>query len=357
MKENYVVYKEEGRYGGWPANHGIWSWGDEILVSFREGVFKDVPGDHSISREDIQRAMFARSLDGGKSWSVCDPKLKIIPPLAKGTKINMDDVTDCPGGLDFSNPDFCATFTMSGTDEKAASWWYWSGDRGNNWNGPYTIPSFEFPNPQARTDYHILNKEELLVFYTVGTESANGREGRVICAKICEGGKRFELIGLVGEESVTEGYSIMPASGIRKNGEIVCLNRIYTLLPDGTKKFFIKQFSSADKGKNWTLEHPAVTDCGDLGGNPPALTVMKDGTWAVAYGVRREPFRMCVRFSEDEGRTWGEEKVLRNDAGCFDFGYCRMTERADGKLVACYYYNTDKDEERFIAATVFDKEL
>ena len=28
------VYKEAGRYGGWPANHGIWSWGNEIVVGF-----------------------------------------------------------------------------------------------------------------------------------------------------------------------------------------------------------------------------------------------------------------------------------------------------------------------------------
>ena len=28
------VYAERGRFGGWPANHGLWSWGDEILVGF-----------------------------------------------------------------------------------------------------------------------------------------------------------------------------------------------------------------------------------------------------------------------------------------------------------------------------------
>ena len=32
-----VVYREEGRFAGWPANHGIWAWGDEILVGFSRG--------------------------------------------------------------------------------------------------------------------------------------------------------------------------------------------------------------------------------------------------------------------------------------------------------------------------------
>ena len=30
--ENVVVFRESGRFGGWPANNGIWSWGDEIVV-------------------------------------------------------------------------------------------------------------------------------------------------------------------------------------------------------------------------------------------------------------------------------------------------------------------------------------
>jgi len=32
--KSVVVFEQEGRFGGWPANHGIWSWGDEILVGF-----------------------------------------------------------------------------------------------------------------------------------------------------------------------------------------------------------------------------------------------------------------------------------------------------------------------------------
>jgi len=28
-----TVYSEPGRFAGWPANHGIWSWGDENLAT------------------------------------------------------------------------------------------------------------------------------------------------------------------------------------------------------------------------------------------------------------------------------------------------------------------------------------
>ena len=33
-RENVIIYKEAGRYGGWPANHGLWQWGDEMVVGF-----------------------------------------------------------------------------------------------------------------------------------------------------------------------------------------------------------------------------------------------------------------------------------------------------------------------------------
>ena len=37
-----IVYQEAGRYAAWPANHGIWSWGDEILVGFEIGYPRTV---------------------------------------------------------------------------------------------------------------------------------------------------------------------------------------------------------------------------------------------------------------------------------------------------------------------------
>ena len=49
------VYDRDGRFGGWPANHGIWSWGDEILVGFSAGYYKDLgPDRHAIDRERPQ---------------------------------------------------------------------------------------------------------------------------------------------------------------------------------------------------------------------------------------------------------------------------------------------------------------
>ena len=61
-----MIYHRPGRFAGWPANHGIWSWGDEILVGFSAGSYKDLgPDRHNIDREKPELHLLARSLDGG----------------------------------------------------------------------------------------------------------------------------------------------------------------------------------------------------------------------------------------------------------------------------------------------------
>ena len=68
-----VVYKEAGRFAGWPANHGIWSWGDEILVGFSRGTYKDRGPYHHIDHDRPEEFLLARSRDGGDTWSVERP--------------------------------------------------------------------------------------------------------------------------------------------------------------------------------------------------------------------------------------------------------------------------------------------
>src|SRR6478735_1121360 len=72
--EHVTVWRESGRYGGWPANHGIWSWGDEILVGFTAGVLKtDDMTRHPIDRSAGEHHVLSRSLDGGRTWRLEEP--------------------------------------------------------------------------------------------------------------------------------------------------------------------------------------------------------------------------------------------------------------------------------------------
>src|SRR5690349_14267477 len=73
--KHVVVYRESGRFGGWPANHGIWSWGDEILAGFSAAYFLRKPPDrHPYDHTRPEEPRLARSLDGGETWSIEAPR-------------------------------------------------------------------------------------------------------------------------------------------------------------------------------------------------------------------------------------------------------------------------------------------
>jgi hypothetical protein len=85
------VFNVPGRFGGWPANHGI------------------------------------------------------APPGLKG-----QPWCDCPGGIDFTHPDLAMTLRMTATDV-GPSRFYNSTDRGHRWEGPFRLPLFGQRGVAART--------------------------------------------------------------------------------------------------------------------------------------------------------------------------------------------------------------
>ncbi len=53
----------------------------------------------------------------------------------------------------------------------------------------------------------------------------------------------------------------------------------------------------------------------------------------LTYGVRAKPFGICAKLSNDGGRTWTGELVLRDDCAGRDIGYPRTVQPPDGKIV------------------------
>ena len=117
---------------------------------------------------------------------------------------------------------------------------------------------------------------------------------------------------------------------------------------------WIEAWLTEDNGKTWQYLNKPAESTGASQGNPSSLIKLKDGRLAITYGFRSTPYGMRARLSNDEGRTWGEEIILRDDAGGWDLGYPRSVQRTDGKIVTVYYHNDHKDSERYIAATIWD---
>jgi hypothetical protein len=90
QSKNVVVYQEAGRFGGWPANQGVWSWGDEIVVGLRSAIFKVNPVSHAVDNAKPQDEYQARSLDGGLTWNIEKPPSLVRPENGRPQPV------DCP---------------------------------------------------------------------------------------------------------------------------------------------------------------------------------------------------------------------------------------------------------------------
>jgi len=351
--DHITVFRENGRYAGWPANYGIWSWGEEIVVGFTLGYHDSSGGFHTRDRERPFVGMQARSLDGGLTWKVEEAPYK--SPSGRGVSADEhmkpglrvgDDLSglqESPGGFDFSDPDFAMMCARSGLRTGARSWLYFSLDRCRNWDGPYRLPTFGLPGIAARTDYLIEGSRSCILFLTAA--KSNGEEGHVFCARTGDGGGSFSFLSWIGPEP--GGFSIMPAS-VRVGDRILVAVRCRE---EGVN--WIDLYSSGDGGSTWNYVNRPVDNTG-VGGNPPTLHSLPYGRLCLVYGFRDAPHGIRAKLSRDDGESWGREIILRDDGGNHDLGYPRTVVRPDGRVVTVYYFNDEPEGERYIAATIWD---
>ena len=331
--KHVIVCKEPGRFGGWPANHGIWSWGDEIVVGFTLGYFKIKEG-HAIDPDKPSVMRFARSLDGGRTWTIETPSFLD----AEGKE---PEATDCPGEIDFTHPDFAMMVRFSR--------FFVSHDRCKTWQGPYKLPDFGRKAILARTDYIINGKHDMYAFMAAAKD--DGAEGWPFCVRTQDGAKTWEFWSWIGSQPPPRGgYAIMPST-VRTSSEgfLTMIRRKATVGEESS--YWIESYTSQDNGKNWLfLNKPVETHAG----NPGHLIRLQDGRLLLTYGHRAAPYGIRAKISRDDGKNWGEEILLRADGGNWDLGYPRTAQRADGQVVAVYYFNEHENQERYIAATIWN---
>lgn len=351
--EHSVIYQQDGRFAAWPANGGIWMWNNEILVGFVEAKHVEARGLHSYDSKTA-RHKYARSLDGGKTWSIEDAFDAGQKAIAYDHAIDADKAVaakplDRP--MDFTHPEFVLAFVRLNNNDDGPSIFYHSNNKGKSWNGPFTFPNLGTAGVATRNDYFVDGKSSLTALIT--TAKANKQEGRVASVRTTDGGMTWQFLSYLGEEHA--GFDIMPSS------ERLSPTELYTTIRTRTRTSLdlMTAHLSSDNGATWQRMKDPVADTGH-GGSPPAIVRLKDGRLALAYAYRSaHGSRMAMRLSRDNGRSWGNEIPLRTGDGANrDVGYPVMAQRPDGKLILIYYWNNvvqpGAKPFRYITATTFD---
>jgi hypothetical protein len=223
-----------------------------------------------------------------------------------------------------------------------------SRDRGHSWSPEFPLLMEGLHSISGINSSLVRPDGTVMIFLTEVGESIYDRHPLIYA--LPPGGSDFRFLSYVtpkadpfgtadGEYSDTPRFGghrwFYPRGYMLANGRMLCVTRGQR---DPRGDMWVDLFYSDDGGKTWGF----LSRVNDFGA-PGSLVVKKDGRYVMVYGYRLSPSGMRCRVSEDEGKTWGPELIIRDDGGSWDLGYGNAWEMPDGRIGVIYYFNSKND--------------
>ena len=217
------------------------------------------------------------------------------------------EVVDLTTPIDFTAPGFALTARMSNI-HVGPSWFFYTTDKGHIVERARSrLPDFGQKGIAARTDYLVEGRNELTIFLTAA--KSNGREGRVLCARTTDGGRTWNLVGMVGPEPEGNDFAIMPSSVRFSPTSILTLVR---------HRRWIESYRTDDNGVDLEARRPRSAGHRTRQSAEPCEAARR----SLGGDVRlsRRAVRHPGADQQDQGKTWSDDIILRSDASDWDLG-------------------------------------
>jgi hypothetical protein len=368
-----IVYRNEREFSAWPFLGGLWrTRGGDIVAAFTRNDC-DYGGADAVHHDKLAvsrgRVSTIRSADDGATWeagtvaTVFDMATTPDEITAGGAPDYRDEAP-----LDLRDPD---VLMLSGAVPAhfiptAKPWVSLSGDGGRTWRRPILLPMGGLWSLSGQGSTCV--RADGLGLVALTSVTPDGWVRRPLVYGSADGGRSWQFLSFITPEQ-DDGSAVSERKGsprfgahryfyprplLLRDGRILCSMRSQR---DPTSILWTEMFESEDGGRTWRF----LSRVNDWGA-PGDIVEMADGRIVCVYGYRLPPFGIRARVSEDQGRTWGSELILRDDGGSWDLGYPRVIETAPGRLLTIYYMNTRDDPiqlnggVRHIARTLFAPE-
>lgn len=345
--EHTVVYRDDDEFCSWPFNVGMWRIADDdILVAFiRCECDYSVPGNLTHRRVETYGEIYSmRTRDGGETWEDAGV-IAHNPTTSDEARYGADPD---PDPVDLTDPETLLTcWSAPNSAVNPTGWIKVSENGGRTWGPTRALPSFIFDRIQGRPSYVV--RPDGAILLTLTGRSENDPHDRSVAYVSFDGGVNWTFVGYIAGSD--DYRMICPSPVVLDDGRIVAAVRC----KPKSQANWVEVYESEDGGRRWSYLS-RVNDHGE----PGHLIRLDDGRLLCVYGYRHPPYGIRARVSDDGGRSWGREWILRDDGGVYDLGYPRAAEVEDGRVVVAYYFNEDEPDcpadggVRHIAATTFD---
>ncbi len=380
----------KGLYCAHPRHAGLWNFGNGELALIHPHApwhYKEKhPHGFGKGYKSSSVWLLQRSMDGGETWPeennvvVYDETL----PAEKRVEILFPKNPEREQ-IDLSAPDSIVCFgrTVLGDlrpfDENVAKptqgrasttcFALRSADRGRTWETKATVVR----DQSEDFDCEILGYDTVkMPDGTLIMAASLSSHGIVAIYGTDDDGLTWSYLAQAGHTSASYGSMHYPGLIRLPSGRVQC----YMLdINGGTNSILM---SESDDVYNWTKPRSIVR----YGASPwrdrvrhgqhfplsssfpgpkvyrsPWPVLLRDGRIVVIFARRRAPAGIGGILSEDDGKTWSNEFIIRDDASGTDIGYALAVEVEDGRIFTAYYYMVEgntQETPRFIAGSFFN---